>query len=438
MSHQHGRVRTAPAPRVSTAARATIVTTVILATLAALFGVVHWWPNEENLDSVSGLIPLAVDGMEIVHGELVRVQPACTGTEEDETSCGDSSVRILDGTNAGRVLPVSLAVNVVDTGLQSGDTVLLWDSSGTDNLNTSTDSSTDDSTLTASTSPVTFYGYDRGSAMIWLAILFALAVILVAWRRGLMALISLGFAGVVVVFFLLPSLVSGQPAIPVTLAASTLILVVILYLTHGFSMRTSVALVGALIGLALSTGISWLSVIGTRIGGLGEEAAGLLSFNVSWVSVQHLVIASVILAGIGTLNDVTVTQASALWELRAASPQLTRWELFRSGMRIGRDHVASTVYTLLFAYLGTALVLLVAVQLYGSTFENFITADDVAEEVVRALAGGIALALAMPVTTAIGSVIVAERGHDEYTPAHIANEPWQDDPWQDDPWQKDD
>ena len=131
---------------------------------------------------------------------------------------------------------------------------------------------------------------------------------------------------------------------------------------------------------------------------------------------QQLVVASVVLAGLGTLNDVTVTQASALWELRAAAPTMGRWALFRSAMRIGRDHVASTVYTIVFAYLGTALLLLVAVQLYGGGPHWFLNSDQVADEIVRVLIGGIALLLAMPVTTAIGALALGPGAM--YQPKH--------------------
>ncbi|MGT2426491.1 YibE/F family protein [Amnibacterium kyonggiense] len=196
-----------------------------------------------------------------------------------------------------------------------------------------------------------------------------------------------------------------------------LILIVMLFATHGVSMRTAVAVVGALLGIGLSTAFAWFGVIGSRLAGLGDDSASLLTFNVPWISVQQLVVASVILAGVGTLNDVTITQVSALWELREASPSLDRRRLFARAMRIGRDHVASTVYTLVFAYLGTALLLLVAVQLYGGAPADLLTSEDVAEEIVRTLVGGIALVLAMPVTTAIGALVVAGADPVEEAPA---------------------
>lgn len=361
---------------------------------AAVLGVLRWWPDADRVDSVRALVPFAVSGTKVVHGELLSVNLACSGSESDAGICGDSAVHVLDGPSAGTTQNISLNADAISTGLRPGDRVLLLDSSGVKGK---------DSQL-----PLSFYRADRGSSMVWFAVLFGVAVVVVAWRRGLMALVSLAFAAVAVVGFLIPALLSGEPAVPVALAASTLILIVMLYITHGFSMRTSVALAGALIGVGLSTLFAWIGVIGWRLGGLGDESGELLSMNVPWVDVQHLVVASVILAGLGTLNDVTVTQASALWELRAASPTMSRWELFWRAMRIGRDHVASTVYTLVFAYLGTALVLIVAVQLYGGTARDFLTAEDVAQEIARALVGGLALVLAMPVTTAIGALVVAD------------------------------
>lgn len=374
-------------------ARIAVLALIALSGLLALLGVLRWWPDGARLQHAQGLVPVVAGGVHEVHAELVEVRTACAGTGAGgSASCGTSSARVLDGTSAGRTVPISLAPDVASTGLRRGDRVLLLDPSGASGT---------------AGAGFEFYRADRGTPMVWLAVLFVVVVVLVVWRRGVLALVSLGFAGLVVAGFLLPALLSGQPAVPVTLAAAVLILIVMLYLTHGFSMRTSVALVGAIAGVALSALFAWAWILGARLGGLGDESAELLTANVRWIDVQQLVVASVIVAGIGTLNDVTVTQASALWELREASPAMSRGELFRRSMRIGRDHVASTVYTLVFAYLGTALVLLVAVQLYRGSLIDFATAESVAEEIVRTLVGGIALVLAMPITTGIAVLVTA-------------------------------
>jgi uncharacterized membrane protein len=390
----HGHLHDGPS-RISVGRwpRIAVIALIAASALGAVLGVLHWSPEQQRVSHLQGLVPVVARGVTVVHAELTRVRTACSGNEVDASlACGASDAKLLDGSAAGATVGIDLTPDVIGTGLRPGDHVLLLDTSRVTG---------------GQGADFSFYRADRGGSMLWLAILFAVAVVLVAWRRGLMALVSLGFAGAVVAWYLLPALLSGRPPVPVTVAASVLILIVMLFVTHGVSMRTAVAVVGALIGLALSTAFAWYGVVGSRLGGLGDESAGLLTFNVPWIGVQQLVVASVILAGLGTLNDVTITQVSALWELRAASPTMSRRALFRSAMRIGRDHVASTVYTVVFAYLGTALVLLVAVQLYGGAPVDLLTAENVAEEIVRTLVGGLALVLAMPITTAIGTLVVA-------------------------------
>jgi len=106
------------------------------------------------------------------------------------------------------------------------------------------------------------------------------------------------------------------------------------------------------------------------------------------------------------LNDVTITQASAVWELRGAGPELTRRQLFTAATQIGRDHIASTIYTIVFAYTGTALAVLMLIQLYGLPLTELLATEEIGQEVVRTLASAIALVLAVPVTTGIAALTV--------------------------------
>ena len=121
---------------------------------------------------------------------------------------------------------------------------------------------------------------------------------------------------------------------------------------------------------------------------------------------QGLLTCAVIIAGLGVLNDVTITQASAVWELRGAGPQLSRREIFVSATRIGQDHIASTIYTIVFAYAGAALAVLMLIQLYGLPLTELLATEEIGQEVVRTLASAIALVLAVPVTTAIAALTV--------------------------------
>jgi uncharacterized membrane protein len=121
---------------------------------------------------------------------------------------------------------------------------------------------------------------------------------------------------------------------------------------------------------------------------------------------RELLTCAIIVAGLGVLNDVTITQSSAVWELRAAAPSIGRRELFQSGMRIGRDHIASTIYTIVFAYAGAALPVLLLLFLYERPVLEMLQTESLSEEIVRTLASAIGLVLAVPVTTAIAALTV--------------------------------
>ncbi|CAN5265420.1 hypothetical protein BH09ACT11_BH09ACT11_11150 [soil metagenome] len=265
-----------------------------------------------------------------------------------------------------------------------------------------------------------YFEVQRGPTLWMLAFAFALVVVAVARLRGLMALVGLGVAGAVAGWFILPALLIGEPPVAVAVCGSVVIMFIVLYTTHGLSLRTSVALAGTLAGVGITAAIAWFSVGQARLSGVADEGGGLLLSVVSDLSLQDVLVASVVIAGLGALNDVTITQASAVWELRQAAPHLSRWTLWNSGMRIGRDHVASTIYTLAFAYMGAALTLLLAVQLYDRSLFSLISSEEIAEEVVRSLAGGIGVVLAMPITTLIAVLVVS--GAQAPAPTHLHSE----------------
>lgn len=220
-------------------------------------------------------------------------------------------------------------------------------------------------------------------------------------------------AAAVIWWFLLPALVEGKPALWVALTAAAVILFVVLYAAHGISFRTSVALVGTLIGVTLTAVIGVWATGAGRLSGLGGEAGEALLLQAGDLPFRDLLLAALVIAGIGVLNDVTITQSSAVWELRTAAPATSRRELFRSGMRIGRDHIASTIYTIVFAYAGTSLTLLALVSLYDRPLGGLLLDEGVAEEVVRTLSATIGLVLAVPITTVLAVLTVrAPEGND--------------------------
>jgi uncharacterized membrane protein len=252
-----------------------------------------------------------------------------------------------------------------------------------------------------------FYDFERTWPLVSLAAVFAVVVVAVARWRGLLALAGILVAFLVLVVFLLPALRDGAPAVPVALVASAAILYVVVYLAHGVSMRTSAALLGTLTALALAGLLSWAAIGLAHLTGLSEEQNTEVAAYLGDVSITGLLLAGFIIGSLGVLNDVTVTQASMVFELAAASTQTSRRTVFLGAMRVGRDHIASTVYTLVLAYAGSSLPLLLLFSVANRSLDDVLTSESVAIEIARSAIGGIALALSVPLTTAIAVLMAA-------------------------------
>ena len=234
--------------------------------------------------------------------------------------------------------------------------------------------------------------------------IFAIAVVAVARWRGFASLIGLAFAGFILVKFMFPALVAGSNPVMIGLIGSSAIMFVVLYAAHGFSARTSTALVGTLFGLIL---IALLGLVASRwahLTGVASEEDFVLSAAAPDLQLTSVVLVGIIVAGLGVLNDVTITQASAVWEL--ADEGLGQRNLFAKAMRIGRDHIASTVYTIAFATAGAALSVLLLISIYDRPLLQVVQTEQFAGEVVRILVGSIGLVLAVPLTTAVGVAVV--------------------------------
>ncbi|MCB2413296.1 YibE/F family protein [Demequina sp. TTPB684] len=261
-----------------------------------------------------------------------------------------------------------------------------------------------------------FSDFERSSPMLALFIAYVIVVLAVARWRGLGALLGLVVAFGVVFFFTIPALFDGGNALVIGLVTGSGALFALLYMAHGPNARTTTAYLGTLAGLAVTTVLAWWAVDASKLMGFWSENRTHLEFFERGVSLQGILLSGIVLAGLGVLNDVTVTQASAVWELRAVRPDLGWVALYLRGMRIGRDHIASTVYTIAFAYVGAALPTLMFISLYGTSLGFTLTSSDIAEEVVRTLVGSIGLVLAVPLTTAIGALVVASPGSVARTP----------------------
>ncbi|WP_405797125.1 YibE/F family protein [Streptomyces sp. NBC_01506] len=248
---------------------------------------------------------------------------------------------------------------------------------------------------------------DRTFPMALLAGIFALAVIVVGRLRGLMALVALVISFAVLTLFILPAILQGSNPLIVAVVGASAIMLLALYLCHGLTARTSVAVLGTLISLLLigllgSLFIGWASLTGNT-----DDNTGLIHGLYPEIDMSGLLLAGVVIGSLGVLDDVTVTQTSAVWELRQADPDMGPRALYRAGIRIGRDHIASVVNTLVLAYAGAALPLLLLFSIAGSSVGTVATSELVAQEIVRTLVGSIGLVASVPVTTALAALVVS-------------------------------
>ncbi|QBE48404.1 YibE/F family protein [Leucobacter triazinivorans] len=261
-------------------------------------------------------------------------------------------------------------------------------------------------------------GVFRGWQLLVLVLVFAAVVVAVGRWRGLLALAALGVAAWVLLAFVLPALVAGGPGLLVGVVGSSAIMFATLYFVHGPNLRTTAALVGTLCGILIMAGISLIAVQATRLSGVGDEASGQLAGLASQIDFRGLLSCAIIIAGLGVLNDVTITQASAVWELRAAAPAMSRREVYARAMRIGRDHIASTVYTVFFAYVGAAMSVLILLYLYDRPMLSLLTHEDIVTEIVRTLCGSVGLVLAVPITTWVAALLLPPADHRSALPDH--------------------
>ena len=243
-----------------------------------------------------------------------------------------------------------------------------------------------------------FADFQRRSLLGWLLAAFAVAVVVVGRRQGLLALGGLVLSVAVLLLFVVRGIVAGGDPLPIAVVGAAAITIVTLYMAHGFDRGSSVALLGVFGAILLTAGLGHLTLGLADVTGFSTEEASLLTLFED-IQVTGLLLAGVVLGAAGALDDVAVTQAAAVREIHDADPSLGRRELYRRGMRIGRDHIASTVNTLLLAYAGASLPLLVLFVLSAQSLGTVLNSEVVSIEVIRTVVGSFGLLATVPLTT---------------------------------------
>ncbi len=255
---------------------------------------------------------------------------------------------------------------------------------------------------------MSFADYQRGGSLAAWGAAIVLALLLFAGWRGLRALIGLGVTLAVIGFFLLPALASGRDSSLLAVVTGALVLLVVVPLVHGVNWKSAAALGGTLLALLAAAGLTSIGLRTTEVRGLGSEDNLTILLYLPEVSVLGLLAAGFIIGTLGVLNDVTIAQASTINELSALDPDARPWRLFLGAMKVGQDHIASVVYTLVLSYTGAALPLLLLISVARRPLAETLSSDVVATELLRSGIGGLALILAVPLTTLIAAWTVPE------------------------------
>lgn len=244
--------------------------------------------------------------------------------------------------------------------------------------------------------------------LIHLSILFIAIIGIVGGKRGLRALIGLAITVIILFYWLVPQLAAGVNPVAVTLGTSVAIALVAMYVAHGISKRTTIALGSTIITLLIGVVLAVLATKVLQLSGLGsEETVSLQLSAINTLDISGILLAGIILGALGVLDDVTTTQTATVFELNNANPDLRRSELFKRASIVGREHIASIINTLFLAYAATALPLLL-IGYMNSTIPlwAWLNSEAIAQEIVRTLVGSTALILAVPISTLLASFFV--------------------------------
>ncbi|MDQ3728701.1 MAG: YibE/F family protein [Actinomycetota bacterium] len=261
---------------------------------------------------------------------------------------------------------------------------------------------------------------ERGAPMLWLALIFAAMVILFGRLRGALSLVGLAASLLVVVLFIVPAILGGRAPLTIAIVGSMAVMLLTISLAHGLGPKSLAAMLGTTVSLAVVALLALLFVDLTHLTGLAGDESALIQLGDTDISFRGLLLAGMVIGALGVLDDVTVSQASTVLALRSANPALRFAELYRRAIDVGRDHVSATVNTLVLAYIGTSLPVLLIFGSGGIGAVDAANVELVAQEIVATLVGSIGLIAAVPVTTALAAAM-ATRIAPEDLPADVGH-----------------
>ena len=353
--------------------------------LATVAGLVALWPGEVGTKLGEGLAKKS-DQAQIERIEQFR----CSGFQTN--TCSKVTVRLESGRRKGTTGMLSLGTSGIDPEVSVGDRLRVVRAQTTPDVEMPPEQ---EYSLT---------DFERRGSMLLLALLFGALMVVLGRVRGALSLVGLALSLLVVLAFVVPAILTGEKLL-VAVVGSMAIVLVTVPLAHGLGAKGLAAVLGTAASLGLTVALAALFTDLTNLTGLASEEANLLGANETGVSLQGLLLAGMIIGALGVLDDVTVSQASTVMALRGANPTLGARELFGRALRVGRDHVSATVNTLVLAYVGASLPLLLIFSSSELGLVETANLEVIAKEIVATLVGSIGLMVAVPITTALAAVL---------------------------------
>jgi uncharacterized membrane protein len=360
-------------------------------TLATAVLMVALWPGEARPAISEGLL------VESERAEVERIEEyRCQAVQTNR--CRNVAVRLKSGPDEGERFVLRLGSGGLDPELEVGDQVRVAEG------------------VVPAGEPGTTPGvgytltdFERRSPMLFLALAFALLVVVFGRLRGALSLGGLAASLAIILVFVVPAILDGTSPLAVALVGSLAIMLVTITLAHGLGPKSLAAMLGTALSLGLTAVLAVTFGGLTNLTGLSSEEAFILQAGAG-VSLEGLLLAGIVIGALGVLDDVTVSQASTVLALRTANPTLGFRALSGLAMRVGRDHVSATVNTLVLAYVGASLPILLIFSSGALPFTEVVNLELIAKEIVATLVGSIGLIAAVPITTGLAAALaVRER-----------------------------
>jgi uncharacterized membrane protein len=370
---------------------AAIVAALAVATVA---GMAILWPGDVDSRVGEAIVTKSETATVLSVSEF-----ACAGLESDV--CREVRIRLETGEQSGATKELVLDDGTIDPEVSDGDELPVVEN-----------------VVPPGADPVpgreySISDFDRGGPLLLLVLIFAGVVVLFGRLRGAMSLIGLGLSLAVVLGFMVPAILDGTSPLAVAVVGSLAVMLTTILLAHGTGPKSLAAILGTAGALIVTVGLAVLFTDLTHLTGLASEEATFLQINDAGVSLEGLLLAGMIVAALGVLDDVTVSQSSTVLALRAADPTQGFRQLFVLAMDVGRDHVSATVNTLVLAYVGASLPLLLIFSSGQIDFLDAVNLEIIAKEIVATLVGSIGLIAAVPITTALAVLLARRMSADE-------------------------